>query len=65
MLSHTVDYSTAHGANILANMIRAYWERRGKYPRLRIESEFNAASPTSQPHVSYVVRSDMIGGRPR
>lgn len=52
-------------ANRLAAIIRAYWKRQGLCPAVRVEQEEARASPTATGRTLWVVRSDMVGGKPR
>lgn len=51
-------------AETLARIIRAYWTARGRSPLVWVERQEVTASATDARAV-YVVRSDMVGGRPR
>jgi len=60
------DNFTKEGAERLAERIRQFWARRDQAPRVWVEFE-----PIGQ-HLAvgtqggvYVVKSDMVGGRPR
>lgn len=60
------DNFTKAGADGLAGRIQAYWAARGLYPKVWVEFEFLGQwiAAGTQGGV-YVVKSDMIGGRPR
>lgn len=55
MLNINRDYTSRHGAEIIARVIRAYWISRGKVPTIQVVEDGPGF---------YVVRSTMIGGRP-
>jgi hypothetical protein len=49
------DYFTYHGALRLKRIIENYWEKRGKFPAVRVERQ--QAGKEERP--IYVVRSDL------
>ena len=51
-------------AEALAGRIRAYWERLGYKPAITVIQQHACASDTDS-RLFWVVRSDMVGGRPR
>ena len=58
-----VDYMDTHeSAAYLAAVIRQYWSTRGLYPKVVVEKMTNKST---QVGTLYVVRSDMVGGKPR
>jgi hypothetical protein len=57
-VSLAVDSSSEVGAKRLIAAINAYWRARGKRANAR-------ALPSSRRRAYWVVRSDMINGRPR
>lgn len=54
------EYYTQGGAEFLATCIRAFWKRRGKYPKVWVEAAYDASGVGL-----FFVRSDMVGGQPR
>lgn len=56
------DYDSFDGATLLAERIRAYWERQGGKVPFVMVVPYDA--PRSEGGKRYHVRSDMIGGRP-
>lgn len=60
------DYCTEAGALILARTINRYWQRRGFLPNVYAERQMSLQCPASdRARASFVIRSDMVGGRPR
>lgn len=63
LLNRASDYTGEWGARMLVNKIVAFWGALGKYPNVWAErQEVPAVSTESAP--LWVVRSDMVGGRP-
>lgn len=61
MLDRARDYTTKDGAQFLANHITQFWAARGRRVRVQVVPDpfnRNGLSP------SFVVRSEMMGGRP-
>lgn len=60
------DNFTKDGAERLAGRIQAFWANKGLYPRIWVEFQDvgQHLAPGTQGGV-YVVKSDMVGGRPR
>jgi hypothetical protein len=62
-----IDYSTAAGAQLLADMVRAHWAAQGIPVRVEIDQVRHPRSlrePNGTDRIVYVVRSDMRNGRP-
>lgn len=57
------DNLTRAGAEALADKLRAYWFRKGKFPNIRIEKQ-HAPNAGGETGGMYCVRSDMSGGQP-
>lgn len=63
LLNRASDYTGEWGARMLVNKIVAFWGALGKYPNVWAEREvIQGASNDANP--LWVVRSDMVGGRP-
>lgn len=58
------DYLDEAGAHNLARKIRACWSRQGLAPKLTIMPVYLSASPTDKERPIWVIRSDMVDGRP-
>jgi hypothetical protein len=57
----TRDWLTLTGAQALAADIRAFWARRGNTPDVWVEQMRHGPDETR----AYVVRSNMVNGRPQ
>ena len=55
------DYLTKSGVEALDLMIRLYWKQRGYDAGTRIETD----GVCNRDRIMYVVRSNMVNGRPR
>lgn len=58
MLDRARDYNTPEGAHMLADTITRYWATRGRTVRPFVVPDLTRRDG------SYVVRSNMTGGRP-
>ena len=58
------NYLTEHGANVIASRVRDYWQQRGYLPNVRVERCYSSQSKSDNDRGYWVVRSDMIGGKP-
>jgi hypothetical protein len=58
MLDRNRNYNTQEGAHMLADTIARYWAARGRGVRLHVVPDLTRRDG------SYVVRSNMQGGRP-
>ena len=56
---YTGDEALAHR---LAGHIKAYWNARGKYPRVWVEERFDGRHGEA---TVFIVRSDLVAGRPQ
>lgn len=62
-LDKDADYTSEGGAYRLAGRIRAFWNARGFSPQVWVERLLMTSSPTDE-RERFIVKSDMVGGRP-
>lgn len=58
------DFTSEQGARRLGGRILGYWLNQGQYPDVWVERADIAASPTDS-NPLWVVKSNMVGGRPQ
>lgn len=64
-LSPDDDFTTESGAYRLASKIREFWGMRGLFPKVWVAKVMNAASFSDSERTMYIVKSDMVAGRPQ
>ena len=60
---HHPDVGTKAGAEELADKIRAFWFKRGKFPNVNVV--FARTTGLEGPNGLFCVRSDMLNGAPQ
>lgn len=63
-LSPNDDYMSENGAYRLARKIREFWSLRGLHPKVWVAKSLTQASQSAEERPSFIVKSDMMGGRP-
>ena len=56
---------TEHEALALAHKIKSYWEARGKSVKVWTEAIRVRGSTKEHPNLTYIIRSNMINGKPQ
>lgn len=64
-LNPTHDFTDENGAYQIARKIREFWALRGLHPKIWVQKILTNHSAKDLGRIMFIVRSDMVGGRPQ